>query len=389
MTSILTQFVAHEVAYINITRDGEIDGNIKNISRLGSLLHFSVKWYSVISLIFFAIIIPVGFIFFSEYGNNANDIEWKLPWLLICIASAIKLFQSPFTSILMGLGKVTEMSKVTFYQQIILPIVVWLGLILNWDLYVVGISSILSAIWWNVYIYKTDLQRLLIKIWKINIAEKVNYSKEIFPFQWKIAVSWISGYFIFQLFNPVLFATDGPVVAGQMGMTLTVLNAIQALSMSWLNTKVPEYSRLIALKDYCTLDNLFNITMKQMLIVCFVLLSLMFFGIVGLRVFEIRIGDNLVGDRFIDYIPMLLMMIVVIINQYVSSWATYLRCHKQEPFLLNSLLGGIFNCLSTIFLGNLFGLNGIVVGYFLITLIFLPWGYYIYISKKKEWHAAI
>ena len=37
------------------------------------------------------------------------------------------------------------------------------------------------------------------------------------------------GYFIFQLFNPVLFATEGAVVAGQMGMTLAALNGIKHL----------------------------------------------------------------------------------------------------------------------------------------------------------------
>lgn len=92
---------------------------------------------------------------------------------------------------------------------------------------------------------------------------QVNYRLEIFPFQWKIALSWISGYFIFQLFNPVLFATEGAIVAGQMGMTLTVLNSIMALSFSWMTTKVPVYSELIAKKDYNQLDSLFNKALIQ------------------------------------------------------------------------------------------------------------------------------
>lgn len=81
--------------------------------------------------------------------------------------------------------------------------------------------------------------------------------KEIFPFQWKIAISWLSSYFIFQLLNPVLFAYKGPVVAGQMGITLTIFGGLSAISMTWITTKVPAFSMLVAKKEYNELDKIF------------------------------------------------------------------------------------------------------------------------------------
>lgn len=119
----------------------------------------------------------------------------------------------------------------------------------------------------------------------------MQYMQEIFPYQWKIALSWISGYFIFQLFNPVLFATEGAVVAGQIGMTLAALNGIQALSLSWLNTKIPLYSQLIALKDYKQLDNTFNQTLIQMTSVCFFLLCIVMIGIGEIRYLNTHLGE--------------------------------------------------------------------------------------------------
>ena len=386
LTGIITQYVAHEAAHLEIKEDGKIEGEKKDRSRLASLIHFSAKWYGVIAILFFLIVVAIGLIFFNEYNRNNNTISWRLPWILICIGSAIKLFQAPFTSILMGLGKVKEMNKIGFYQQIILPIATWIGLICGFKLYVVGISSILSALIWNIYISMTSQQKIILNLWNENIKERVSYMKEIFPYQWRIALSWISGYFIFQLFNPVLFATEGATIAGQMGMTISVLNAIQALSLSWLNTKVPLYSKLIALKDYIQLDKIFNQTLKQMVTICFSLLLTMFIGVWLLRYLKIGYGGNLLGDRFLDYLPMLLMMIPLFINQFVNSWATYLRCHKQEPFLINSICGGIACCLSTLILGNYWGLYGITIGYCCITLAFMPWGYWIYKTKKREWH---
>ena len=386
LTGIITQYVAHEAAHLNLTENGIIKGEKKYCSRLASLFRFSTKWYGIIALLYLTIVIIVGFIFFNAYDKSNDTISWRIPWVLICIGSAISLFQSPLSSILMGLGKVKEMSKISFFQQIILPISSWMGLLCGFKLYVIGISSLLSALIWVIFILKSHQHIIFYNLWKEEITEQVHYMKEIFPYQWRIALSWISGYFIFQLFNPVLFATEGAVIAGQMGMTLNVLNAIQALSLNWLNTKVPLYSRLIALKDYVQLDKIFNQTLKQMTTVCFSLLFIMFAGICFLRLFKIGFGGNLLGDRFLDYIPMLLMMIPLFINQFVSSWATYLRCHKQEPFLINSICAGIACSISTIFLGNNFGVHGITIGYCMITIAFLPWGYWIYKTKKNEWH---
>ena len=112
----------------------------------------------------------------------------------------------------------------------------------------------------------------------------------------------------------------------------------------------------------------------------------MFIVVGAVRHWHIVIGNKDLGNRFLPYIPMLLMMIPLFINQFVSSWAIYLRCHKQEPFLINSICAGITCCLSTIVLGKWFGVLGVTGGYCLITVALLPWGYWIYRTKKYEWH---
>ena len=110
----------------------------------------------------------------------------------------------------------------------------------------------------------SGLLKIIHNIYKREITHKISYRKEIFPFQWKMSISWMSGYFIYHLFNPVLFATAGPIQAGQMGLTIQAVNGIVVLSASWMSTKIPVFSKFIALKDYLSLDKLFNKTLKQM-----------------------------------------------------------------------------------------------------------------------------
>lgn len=386
LTGIMTQYVAHEASHLTLNDNSEYDGEKKYKSRLSSLLSFCVKWYSVISVIVFIFLMIVGYVYFNKYGASHDNVDWQTPWILICVGTAIKLFQSPFNSILMGLGFVKDMSKAGFYQQIILPAFTWIGLACGFKLYVMGIGYILSVIYWQIFIYRQGLTKILINLWRNKITERIGYMKEIFPYQWRIALSWVSGYFIFQLFNPVLFATEGAVIAGQMGMTLTALNAIQTFSFSWLNTKVPLYSRLIALKDYVQLDSIFNKTLKQMVSVCFTLLSFFFLVIWFLHITELSINGNMLANRFLDYIPMLLMMIPVFLQQYINSWATYLRCHKKEPFLVNSICAGICMGSGTFVFGNMFGLYGVTISYCILSILFFPWGYYLYKSNKIKWH---
>ena len=271
-------------------------------------------------------------------------------------------------------------------QQIILPLSAWIGLAFGIKLYIVGISSILAALIWNVYVHKTYIWFLLIDLWKVRITDKISYMKEIFPYQWRIAMSWISGYFIFQCFNPVLFATEGAVVAGQMGMTMGLLNQIQTFSMSWINTKVPRMSGLIALKDYVTLDRLFNTTQKQMVGVCIVLVCLMFLGVWVLDISQLTIGNSVLSERFLDLIPLLLMTLPLVRNIYVFSWATYLRCHKKEPYLKNSVVCAVLCVISILTIGRHYGLYGLVGGYCVIQMALMPWAYNIYVAKKKEFH---
>lgn len=386
LTGIMTQFVAHEASHLTLNANAEFEGELRYKSRLASLIHFCVKWYLILSIVVFAFLMLVGFAYFRRYGNGHVDVDWQIPWTLICVGTSIKLFQSPFNSILMGLGKVKEMSKIGFWQQIILPAITWLGLAIGFKLYIVGIGYIASVVLWHFFVHYTKLEKIVLNLWKTHINEGVSYLKEIFPFQWRIALSWVSGYFIFQLFNPVLFATEGAVVAGQMGMTLQALNAIQAFSMSWINTKVPLYSQLIAMKDYVHLDQIFNKTLKQMTSVCLALLVLFFFAIWILNITQLRFGDSVLSDRFLPYLPILFVAFPMYLQQYVYSWATYLRCHKQEPFLVNSVVCGLVSCLSTFILGKIYGLYGVTIGYCSIAIIFFPWGYWIYKTKKTEWH---
>jgi O-antigen/teichoic acid export membrane protein len=386
LSNIITQFVAHENAHLSWNSKTSFSGSEESSSRLASLLRFSVKWYAVISVLLFFGLILAGYIFFSKYGRVYDDVKWQIPWVILSITTSLSLLVSPVIAFFEGLGWVKEVAKIRIVQQVVQICFALSFFSLDFKLFSVPVSTIFSFSAVLFWIFFGKNRELLSFVWNQIGDKHVNYRLEIFPYQWRIAISWISGYFIFQLFNPVLFATDGAVVAGQMGMTLTVLNAIMALAFSWMSTKVPMFSGLIAKKDYAQLDSLFNKTLIQSSLINGFALLVLFGVILYLRHFEINLGGQNIGDRFLPCLPMLFMMIPIFLNHYVSSWATYLRCHKVEPMLVQSVVMGLLCSLSTILFGHYFGVIGITTGYLVLSIIGFVWTYFLYTNSKNEWH---
>lgn len=381
LSGIITQYTAHEFAYLKWINDFELHGDDYYRSRLSSLLRFCVKWFAVIAIILFFVLLAAGFYFFSNY-NKGVDVEWQKPWVILCLTTSLNLFIDPLLAFYDGLGEVKDMAKVRFIQRTVNILLIFLLFALGFKLYSGAIASLVAISVNYVQIFFSRRVKLLKVIWMAKGEFVINYMKEIFPFQWRIALSWISGYFIFQLFNPILFATEGPKVAGQMGMTLAALNGVSSLSMAWINTKVPLFSNLIAKHDYSKLDITFNRIVKQTCLVC------AFFLIVLIGFVQIlRYNNFSVGNRFLPIFPLLLLSLTTFFNQYVYAIATYLRCHKQEPFLMQSIVMGILIAISSLTLGKHFGVNGITIGYTTLGLLIgLPWSIIIFINKKTLWH---
>lgn len=382
LNSVITQYTAHEMAHLKWKTKSELSGEILHLSRLSSLLRFCIKLFTIIAFFLFIILELCGYLFFNKFNHDTSSISWQFPWMMVALTTSLMFIISPILSFIEGLGKVKEIARLRLFQQTSNVLTIGLVLLLGGKLYALGFASLITFVILIFSILFTDRKNILLFIYKAKNRWKINYWKEIFPYQWKIALSWISGYFIFQLFNPVLFATDGPIVAGQMGMTIVALNGISSLSMSWISTKVPKFSSLIALKDYKTLDKIFFITLRQLALVNLLLLFIFAFII-----YLSSLMDITLSKRFVPFFPLILLCGVNYINQYIFSWATYLRCHKQEPFLVNSIAGAILCTLSTVILGKSFGLTGIVLGYFIITcFIGLPWGYLTFKINRLKWH---
>ncbi|WP_312993452.1 polysaccharide biosynthesis protein [Chryseobacterium flavum] len=383
ITAIITQFVAHEAA--NASFDNyHMKIDLSASSRLSSLLRFCVNWFVIVCLLLFITLILAGFIFFNTFSTNSN-INWQTPWIILCFSTVLNLFYIPLLAFIEGLGYIKISSKIKAIQQLVLILLSILFLLFGFGLYANPIALLIACTIPPFYILFSKIKILLIQIWNNLSTYKVSYFKEIFPLQWKIAISWASGYFIYQLFNPIIFAKDGAEIAGRVGMSLAIINGILTISLSWMNIRIPQLSKLIAQRNYVELDIVFLRNFKYANLYSFLGLFISVIFIASLNYFNLPLGK-----RFLPIIPFCIMAFCAFINQFIGGLAIYLRCHKKEPLLIYSFVIAI--CTATFFMitGSRMGLMGIVWSYFFITtFISLPWVVHIYITKKKQWHTEL
>lgn len=381
MSFVVMQFASHEMAYLRWSVDGTIEGDATAKSRLRSLLLLVTKWYGVIAVLIVSVILPVGWLFFSANQAQAT-VNWQIAWICLVLAAAINICFMPLLALLEGCGRITEVARLRMIQSIVGSVAAWLLLLGGGGLLAMPAMSVGFALTVFIWLWRTKRTTLKDLYWhETDVSIGINWKTEIWPLQWKIALSWLSGYFIFQLFTPVLFAYRGAVEAGKMGMSFSIASALMSIAMAWMSTQAPKFGTLVARKDYITLDHLFKLTLLRSFLVMLLLGAALCIVNYFLHVENIRFAS-----RLLDPLPFTLLILTTMLNYVTYAQSAYLRAHKQEPFLLISLMSAVLVAILTVVLAKEYGATGIMSGYFVVcAVVGFGWGSVIFFAKRKEW----
>jgi hypothetical protein len=381
-SQVVIQLASHERAHLSIGPNGVITGNETAHARLASVLQLSVRWYGAGALVLALALIPMGFYFFSSHQHLGDIVSWRSPWIAVTTAAVFAFQLDPLYSFFEGCGFISNVAHMRWIQAIVGSLGAWAMLVSHHGLYapaaVIAAQVVVGAAW--ILIRRRlffDLLRYATR------GTRVSWQNEIWPFQWRIAISWISGYFVYQTFNPFLFAYRGPVVAGQMGMSLSFANALMVVAMSWVSTKNAPFGTLIAQKQYLQLDTLFFRALRHSV-------SVAALGAIVLwsATAYLHFSHNRYSQKLLSPLPFALLLIAAVVNHVFASMAIYLRAHKQEKLFQLSLSIAACVLVSNYFFARIFGASAMVAGYLVIMVILaLGGGTLIFNKYRRLWHA--
>ena len=376
----LIQFASHERAKLELGSDHRLAGDPVALHRLLSLGRLSLTWYAVLAGLFLFLVGGAGHLFFSHHAPRS--LVWISPWWLLVLLAALNLVTQPFWFLIEGCNQVAFVNGYRLLVQVGISLGLWTTLLLGGRLFANA-----SAIAANLSI---SVAALLLVWWPL-VRQISTHSargasrvllREIWPFQWRMAISFASGYLIFSLFTPVMSHLQGLEVGGQMGMTWQLVGALNLGAAAWISTKAPRYGMLISERRFADLDALARRVTLQA-----VSLSAAG-GVVLLLCIAWLQAHSALGARFLDLPSTAMLVIATVVNQLITSQAFYLRAHKQEPFMWLSLANGVLVAAGVLILGRRYGALGACLAYALVQTLLLPFSTAVFRSCRLGWHAS-
>jgi hypothetical protein len=303
---------------------------------------------------------------FFEHRSDIPTSNWLPVWCFVVAFTAVNLFLSPQLAIVEATGHIGQVARLRLIQSILGYGIFWILLLSGAGLWVVavvpGVSALSTWGWLNLrgdnLWHKTALTPLIPFSWR----------KDVFPLQWRLAVSWISGYFIFNLFTPIIFFYHGSKEAGRFGMSMAIFNAVTTLGISWITAKAPLFAMHISRNEFTELNRTFRGVLVRSISFT-ILLSAVILVMVA-------VATDLewpIAKRITEFYTLVAIAVSAILNVIVFAYASYMRAHLEEPMAPLSVVAALLT-IAVVFLTAksslvlMMALNASI-----ITFISLPW----------------
>lgn len=376
-TSIMTQYVAHEYTYLTLDRTtGIFIGDDDKVQRMSSLFRFVIKWLRAVLMIAVVIILFGGIVIFS---HNEDDVGWGIPWILYVVATVYNFASQAALSYYEGCDQFATTQKLRIMASTF-HCIATIGLL--------GFGAGLYALSLPLFLKGTVVFYTLLKKFGASVRQMLNceileiipWSREFVPLLRRYAISWASGYFASQIYNPLAFALYGSVAAGRVGYSLSIIQAIYTVANVWSLISIPKYNMAVEKREWEKMDNLLKRNIAYSAVVYVIGLSALSFTR------YIPPMARIIWTKMMPLESMLLLGIAYLFAMMVYAMATYLRAHKQEPFMIVSILSGIISAILTYAMTIYIGLEYIFVGLFISEIVVLPIGIYIFLEFRQKWH---
>ena len=379
------QSASHEAA-ASAAGDGIISSTERATTRLRALLRGATRFTAYATSLAVVLVAVIGTQTFAggRTPNLPSD-AWAGPWALAILGVAATQQLAPRFALLEGIGGAAAVWRFRLHQELFIAATLWSALALGLGLWSIALAYGTRFVYSSLWLRSSFAGKPLRDLGTDGTGDQqlTNYWRtEVWPFQWRIGLSVVAGYFIFQLLTPIVFALNGPRIAGQFGMTMAITNGLLVATTAWLNSQAPLYGRLIAQGNYTELNREFVRAVRSSFVVV-VAAALAVIAVVVM----LASRQHPIGDRVLPPIPFALLLASTVVNHLTFALAVYLRAHRKEPLLIPSLAGALITALATYFTARTGDLTLVTGSYLALTTLGGLVTLAIFVSRRRQWHA--
>ena len=329
--------------------------------RIGGLLRRSGRWFGGLAIAFAVVAIPTGLLLLDQ--PDTAGFAWRGPWCVACVVTAAALWLMPSVGVLEG-RYVVAVNAFRLGQALLGNAVVWTIILLGGELWALVGSAVVRLVCEAVLVLGVFGKRLaaLRRTEEVPADDALDWNRAVQPLQWRIALQSLALYFGTQTYTIIITKTQSVAAAGRMGMTWTVLVAIQAAGWAWFQSRMPLFGAAIAEGRIADARKLLRQTIA--IVVATQALGLAVFVALLLGLEQYRPAYR---AGFLDLPTTLLFGVSLIVQTVQHAWSAYVRLFRIDPFVRPGLIGSGTLAVAALAGGTLFGAPGIAVGH-LITM---------------------
>jgi len=329
----IIQFSSREFARLRFNSEGFLVGERAALSRLRSIFHKANRYYTAMAAVLTLSLAIGGYCFFAskpDYG-----VPWKLPWLVVSICAGLSFLLTPFWAVLEGCNRVAEIATYRFWATLVgfatSAICLPLGLGIH-----VAIWASLTSLLFPVAYLALRKRRFMAQIFRPAGSQQVSWGNEIWGFQWRIAGTWMSRYFLESGIAPLALHLNGPIVAGQVGMTFQMVRMIGGIANNWTVVRIPAWGAMAARGMWVELNSAWALAARRNVTFCVSGLALFLCSLFYLPLVS--------PDFSARFLPFGASGGLVVGWMLYSLWlvsAHYTRALRMEPYVFMHVLVGL------------------------------------------------
>lgn len=394
LASVMSIQLFFELGLLNvlISQSGhlasDIDSNRPHAKqRMSQLISVAGRWFLGASVLYALAAIGFGW---RTLEDKVSTDDWKIPLVCLSIVAAGTVALAPRLAILEGAGYRDSVYKVRFFQMLLGTLAVWVTLLMGFKLWALVLSSFvqfLCSFLATFVIHRSFFQTLH----RSQEDRETNHPggeesglmwlSEVFPLQWRVALTSIAYHVATQFFTVILVRYHGEESAGQLGMTMSIVMAIQGMAITFIQTKFSLISNLHGAGDREEAGELWR---RSALISTGLLVTAL--ASVLTIIWFLPLAERGWEDRFIAPWQMVILAMGCIANHGVALQSFYVLSRKGRPFLTACLIGFGVTAVAVWLGGARWGVTGIVTGYAFgmlgVTLPLHSLSYWLYRAKK-------
>lgn len=360
MLLVLSQLVAGRISIADsAVIPSDLSDKLGELAPALPLIRTAFLWCIIAGCLLLTLI-PFGIFFFDKDGQSLSG-AWVGPWVLLIAVTALQI---PLSCLMSGLEGASELNKVYMTRLLGLSlggITTWACLIMGGGMWAAAMMPLLLLLSQLLFLWRS-FPAYCSGVFKSSYLPFRVWREGVWPFQWRSAMSWLSGYGQMFIHVPVVYHYCGAADAGRLGATITLVNTVSVLALAIPTSQTPQLIRHATMGQRESLAHLYRKVFRQSV-------SLYLIGGALLAGLVWCLQATPWHERLLPLDQLMVLLFGVGFYHVACVLGVYVRVHLQDPMAKLVLLVAFMTAVLAAWGSRKFGPAGVVWAMLLVNML--------------------